>query len=218
MKLTFRHILLPILVIAFTSSLYAQGIKSIGLQTGMNISYVTLSNEDYTISLATGLIVGVQSEMQLSGSISLEPQLLYARRGLKYQWDMPNISPLPEILDYSRELDYVQIPIMVIFKPGGKYVKPFVFVGPDMGIKIGDHTNATSNGQPVPPGWLIPEIETFDFALDGGAGLEIPLNHQLAIVGSVRYSFGLTTLFKETDNSWKSRCVQVLAGVNYAIL
>ncbi len=216
MKIKTKYTLILILFFTFSTSLHAQTFRSIGVQSGINFSYISLPYEQYTVTLITGFMGGVQIEMQLSDLMSFNPQLLYVRKGFKYVLVDYNLTPIPAIVNIDQELDYIQIPLIMTFKVGVHSIHPFVFAGPDVGVKIGNRSKGTVDYRPDPE-LDNREIEPFDLAFDGGAGLEIPINQQLAITGSVRYSFGFTTLVKDYTSSWKSRCIQVLAGVNLSL-
>jgi hypothetical protein len=122
------------------------------------------------------------------------------------------------------KLTYLSFPVLAKLAFGQSKVKPYIIAGPEIGFLLSakDKAKATAEGEALGEkvGPITTELEedikesleTFEFALDFGAGLIIPLGSIDAFVDA-QYSLGLTKLDKEGDSNTKNKVIMITAGL-----
>jgi hypothetical protein len=197
------YFLLVLVFLSTSESLNSQ-IK-LGLQVGPNFASGSYSSDYYKnteVSGKTGLLAGFLAEFKLSDMFYIQPEINYLQKGVKlsplYYYASTNTAYLITGSTGDLKLDFVEIPINVIAKFGKEQWKPFVFAGPGFSFLItADKTeNYTTYGD-VGPYSIKDYIEKIDVTLNLGGGVEYTINPKLDIFAMLRYSIGLTDLFKE---------------------
>ena len=168
---------------AVSFSTNAQGID-FGIKAGPNFANLEgdLNSENIT-SFHAGALV----ELNLIGSFSLQPELLYSSQGSKVEGSD----------DFN--LDYLSIPVLAKF-----YILPnrlSLEAGPQFSFLLNDGT----------PEEIADDFkaESFDFAALGGIGLNITDN----IFAQARYVLGLTEASKDAEVT--NRVIQLSVGLKF---
>jgi hypothetical protein len=189
----------------------AQPAVSFGFQGGLNFADASTSPNYESISSRTGAMFGAQFEVALSDFLSIQPELFDIQKGAVFSGTTEGASGRS-----TWKIDYAELVILLKAKFGSTQFKPFVFAGPNIGIK----TNAEAVvelGTLSETTDLKDKIESTDIALDFGIGGEYQMDSTAALVGSIRYSHGFSDINKDNTASWKSYGVQVVVGVKFSL-
>lgn len=104
------------------------GAATIGLKGGLNFSNVTIKTTSTDIpdfKNQTGLVGGIFVNFKL-GPVSIQPEVLYSRRGLSYQ----EVEDVDVDVTGRMLLDYVEVPVLVKYSFLSGPAKPFLYAGP----------------------------------------------------------------------------------------
>jgi len=148
-----------------------------GLDLGLKVgaNFATI-NDATGGSSKTGFVVGAFAGAKLGDKMGIQADLLYSQQGADFE--------LGDI-----DLSYVNIPVVL------KYFvteRIHVHAGPQFGFVVADNVSKVINN--------LVEAESFDLTGVIGLGLDLPLG----IRADGRYNFGLSDVFKSTDDSFDS--------------
>lgn len=170
-----KILLFAIMIISFTAESQTFGIKG-----GLNLSNVSnLYFEEADPQAKLGLNAGAFVNIPVSSSISLQPEVLFNAKGLKYG-------------SGTDELNYISVPLMLQYN-----IIPGLYIegGPEVSYLLSakDKFNGTSNY----------EAETIDYTdelnkIDVGVGIGIGYNITQNFGLNARYVPGLFDIYKET--------------------
>lgn len=179
----------------------------------------------------TSYSIGGVAEFWLNPAFALQINALYNQKGVKIKGDV-NTTVVEQgssinvkaDADETLKLSYLSFPLLGKFAFGQANVKPFVMAGPEIGFLLSakDKTKATVEaealGEKVGPITVDEEedikelFKTFEFAINFGAGVMIPLGNVDAFIDG-QYSLGLTKLDKEGESSTKNQVILIHLGV-----
>jgi len=116
---------------------------------------------------------------------------------------------------------YLQIPILFKVKFLRGMVRPYAFVGPNIGFNL----SATSTIAGVGPGVdgdtdIKANTSSTNFALDFGGGAEVKVAPMISLVGDIRYSLGLSNINSTpgVTQTSETRGFQILVGASFHIM
>ena len=197
-----------VLVFLFTCENLTSQIK-LGLQIGPNFASGSYSSDYFKnteVTGKTGLLAGFLVEFKLSDMFYLQPEINYLQKGVE-------LSPLYSVYssissgevpgskgDFT--LDFVEIPINIIAKFGKDQLKPFLFFGPSFSVKTtAEKTEKYSTGD-IGPYSIKDYVEGTDVAINLGGGVEYAVSPKLDVFAMLRYSIGVTDIFKDESFSY----------------
>ena len=167
--------------IAVISSLSVNAQISFGVKAGMNFAIIAAEfSDDYKSKI--GYVIGAFAEIDISETISLQPELLFSAQGAKYEDSRPN-SPffgLPTDL----KADYIILPIMLSYAATEK-IK--IEAGPQIGFLIAAEFFDTDIKEQAEP-------------IDFGANFGVSYYFTDILFAQARYNLGLTNLLKDSDD------------------
>lgn len=194
---------------------------SVGGRAGVTLSSVDISPSVPQSMLmgATGAVTFRYSEEKLFGLVA---ELGFAQRGWKEKFED---SPL----EYSRRLTYMTLPVMTQIIFGGRRMKCFINLGPEVSYMLGESikSNFDYHNPTAAPGWpevprqtaqmTMPVKNKFDYGITGGIGAEFYVQPRHSITLEVRYYFGLGNVFpsSKSDTFSASRCTSIEATLGY---
>ncbi len=142
----------------------------------------------------TGFTGGVFLRWIVNESFTIQPELLYTMKGAEYSENYQGST-----LDITLEMNYLEIPILAKYAfPLEWKVKPHLFAGPSIGIKIGDNLEARYKGQSTAIPDSVADLNSFEFGFVVGGGVDIPLGSGLINL-DIRYCPSLTSAFSGGD-------------------
>ncbi len=188
-------------------------------------SWLNSFNFPYTVNQSTrkGLAVGGMVEFPLSEPLSLMVEPMYIQKGITMDLSSSGVHELTAIF----RLDYLQIPVTVRATFLHGQFHPYVFAGPNIGIRVSANVEEqmppSSEMERRQPGTrdISDHVKALDLAFDAGGGLQYDLREGVSLLVSARYSLGLNSVTNPVDSndqsfqadSWKSRQFLVLVGV-----
>lgn len=191
-----------------------------GIKTGLNFSNASAKfggEKIDDIKMRFGGQFGVLAQFELTENLALQPEVMYSTMGYKVE---------EEGAATKTKLNYLQIPVNVMYKFGSGSAKPYITVGPYIGYAL----NGKYETEPlddlldeynfkqlyVEPekadikfGDEFGEMKRLDFGVGIGAGVE--LEH---FQFGVNYSLGLANIMGggDSDNSIKNSLFSVSAA------
>ena len=220
MKSIARGLLALLLVLLVTSSTYAQIELGIGLKGGLNFASISFSPElqlpaGATKGGRTGMMIGAAAELGFAKMFYVAIEPTYCGKGCSFTQ-----GSVTQTIAYN----FLNIPVLFKVKFLKGMVRPYAFVGPNLGILL----SATSSTTGLAAGNGDTDIKATtsgsDFALDFGGGAEFNIVPKIAITGDVRYSLGLSNLNNATvaagatQTKYTTGGFQILFGAMFHIL
>ncbi|MBI5475047.1 MAG: PorT family protein [Ignavibacteriae bacterium] len=207
MKKFFLFTLLAALIVPIA----AQAQFNIGAKFGLNFGTISYDPEPFTAgsgvtkSGKTGFAFGADAEFGFAGMFYVVAQPRYIMKGNSFEQGTAKL---------TRSLSEMEIPIYFKVKFLKAPVRPYGFLGPNIGIVLSakDKYEGTQQDGEVD---MKDQTSGMDFSLDFGGGAEFWVAPKVAITGDVRYSMGLSNLIKNPvqNASAKSRGFQLAFGV-----
>jgi hypothetical protein len=158
-------------------------------------------------SLLIGWAVGGFLAIRFEGGFSLQPEVLYTQKGVKFE-----VRESGEAFNVKYKGDYLDIPVLARYT-FGKGVRGYVFAGPSFDFKLNAKVTIDALGQADDED-LSDEVEPFEFALVFGGGVELG-----PVLLEARWSEGLTNIAKsdagEPASDVKTRTYLLLFGFRF---
>ena len=197
------------LAIGLISTSLAQ--VSIGLHGGINVANATIDPNAFgTVSSHTGFMIGAVAEVGILGPLSVQVEPTYCQRGAALS------SVLTVDIDHhsgtTAKFNYLEIPLLLKFNLLSEEVKPYIFTGPNLGIRLTSTFDTQVGGKTFSQD-MQDQTEALDFAWDFGAGVACEVTPLISITIDARYSHGLTDVANSPTLSWHSRDFKIMAGV-----
>jgi len=183
-----------------------------GIKAGLNLSNMSVEDaSDKT--LKTGFHVGVFTKMPFTDVLSVQPELLFSTKGVKYSFD--NLLAKGET---NFNLNYIEIPINLVYNLS----EDFEFhLGPYVGYLANANVDANTeilNFLDIDTGDNIDRehFKSFDFGLTAGLNFSL----QQFIFG-FKYNLGLTPVAKDDFPAQtilgdaKNSVIQLYGGIKF---
>lgn len=190
----------------------AQTVVRLGPVVGLNLSTLSASDpsEDIEVDSRLGPLFGGFVSFDLSPSFSIQPELLYTRRGA----DLPI-----EDITGSIKLDYIQIPLLARVRFPGSSVTPFLQAGPALAFKSSCKVGASAGGVSETVDCTDDDLDFVGLkstSLSGivGAGLDVG-NFQVGL----RYDHGFTNIIRDAGPGEKAanRAFSITVGYGFRL-
>jgi hypothetical protein len=197
----------------------AQRGPAAGAEVGYSRADLIGANADIVES-KQGAVTGVYLHFPVSTVVAIRPELLFSLRGGR---TVVGIAGTDDLGVIDLELSYLELPLLArLVWPRGQ-VRPAVFGGPTVGLRIGcdlltftpaDTARSTCGEEEEDPGFVdVEQIRGWDLGWVAGAALELHLPRTtLSVQG--RYTEGLRSVV-ETGIDLKNRGAAVLFGLTF---
>jgi hypothetical protein len=203
---------LLLILIAIGSASLAQE-SSVGIKGGLNLSTIS-TDEGSDKNLKPGFHIGVFNKIALSESVALQPELLFATKGLKINYDE---SPIADG-ETRFNTNYIDLPVYLALNVSeafqiqfGPYVSYLISANVDTDAEVFDFFQIDSND----------ELDRKNFnAFDYGVAAGISFDLDPLVIGA-NYSLGLNPVAKEDEPSRdmlgdaKNSVIQIFAGIKF---
>lgn len=194
---------------------------SVGVTGGYvlsNVGFTPKVNQNFHNGILGGFMARYKSEKYFSTICSIQLELNYAQTGWKEEIldakDKPvinKVTNLPE--EYSRTLNYVQVPFLAHLAWGREYsgLQFFVNLGPQFGYLLSESTttnfdfatrNTEDRSNPVVAQDTMSVEHKFDYGIAAGAGVEFSLPHVGHFQVEARYYYGLGNLYGSSKRDY----------------
>lgn len=157
-------------------------------------------------SSKAGLTLGVMSDISLSDAFSFQPGLNFTQKGGKF--DFSDLG-FPGAGDVTYTLNYVELPLNVVFKAEAGSGKFFVGAGPSLGFGISGKLKSGSEEEDVNFGSNAEDdLKPFDFGGNIVAGYEL----SNGLFFALNYNTTLNNLSTESDVTTRNRYFGIRIG------
>ena len=153
----------------------------------------------FDLDLKPGLSGGGFVDLWLTDIVAVEPSLFFLMKGMitRYSLDVPG--QYLEGTSYAR-LNYLEFPVLLkVAIPIRSAVAPFVEAGASPAILLGAETETVSNGDSYTDHHTEDYLNTFDFGIPFGAGVEIELSSRVSLVLVFKATIGVTRTAEKPD-------------------
>jgi hypothetical protein len=160
-----------------------------------------------------GFSVGGFITFNIAEMFAIQSEVLYTMKGVRWEGEINGATPLKVWI----KLDYLEIPVLVKIMPGTQgSVKPYLFAGPAVAIKVSSKVKAEFEGEseeePIEEG-----LKGTDFGLVIGGGLDFglgaPGTGNLSV--DIRYSLGLSTISDFEGEDIKNGAFSLMVGYSF---
>jgi len=175
---------------------------SVGVKFGTN-----LSNTTFQPKVQEGLLLGYMGGLSFryieEKHFGFIVEANFSQQGWKEDFEN-------EPYQFSRKMNYIQIPFMSHIFFGNKFFRGFVNLGPQVGFFISDSykSNCDINNPPTftsssreTQQYTMPIANKVDYGITAGAGLEFRILRSSFLLES-RYYFGLGDFFKNRKKDY----------------
>jgi len=195
-----------LLVLMFSTSARSQSI-ALGIEGGINIANVNVTPTT-TTSSKTGLLIGGLIDINITPTITITSGARYLTKG----WNNTNGG-----ITYNVKLGYLEFPALLKVKFPLTEVKPYLIAGPTLGIKLSANEEA-SDGTQTQDTDISSLVESTDFGLLFGAGIDFKVGNKTSLFFQPAYSLGLTNVLKNsTTTTIKNYGFQITGGVKFSL-
>ncbi len=149
----------------------------LGIVAGENIATIK-SQKGASQDVITGLMGGLAFQVIWPKGFALQPEVLYSQKGCMF---------VGSGLRY--DIDYIEVPVKVMYRLHMAQVKPFAFVAPygAYAIRLSENGNMTSDDT------FSSQINKWDYGIGAGAGFDV-----WKIQLSFKYTWGFAQVVNET--------------------
>jgi len=148
-----------------------------GIVAGENIATIKSKRGD-SQDVITGLVGGLAAQIVWPKGFALQPEVLYSQKGCMFTGS-----------GLMYDIDYVEVPVKVMYRLHMAQVKPFAYVAPYGAYAI----RLTENGNMTSDDTYSSLINRPDYGISVGAGFDV-----WKIQLSFKYSWGFAQVLTET--------------------
>lgn len=193
----------------------------VGVHAGMSMARTSFYPSVRQQSLG-GFTAGIDFRYAEEQHVGLLAELNFTQRGWKEDFEE---APF----EYTRRLNYIELPVMTHIFFGSRKVKCFFNLGPQVGYMISDGITANFDyehpddvkdfpGEYRPTAQMAMKIKNrFDYGIAGGLGMELVVAKKHSILLEGRYYYGLGNLFhsSKADEFSASRGNSIVVTLGY---
>lgn len=219
-----RRIAFILAVLAVLSAMgqtHYEGTLSVGAKAGASLSRVGFT-PTVQQKMLPGMTAGVMVRYIEEKNFGIIAELNLAQRGWKEQFDESDYN-------YSHRFTYLELPIMTHIFFGGRHVKGFFNLGPELNVMLGDGIQSNFAYQEAAgldyfeqntrhiEQLTMPVNRKVDYGICGGAGIEFCLNTRHSLLLEGRFYYGLTDVFPnhKTDIFSSSNPMTITVTLGY---
>ena len=168
----------------------------------------------YLLIIASLLLFSIDNGQATENHLGLQAELNYAQQGWEEEFEEQ-----PEY-QYSRTINYIELPFLTHIYFGGKRFKFFFNLGPKIGYALSESTKSNLNGAEPNRNNMqhdMPIEKKFDWGLCGGPGLELStgIGHFLL---EGRYYYALGDIYGSQKKDPFARSASQTIGVKFTYL
>jgi hypothetical protein len=194
-----------------TSTAEAQDGIHVGIFGGPNFAAVSFDPDAmFSTSARARAHVGGFVEIGLTPFLSLEGRGIYNQKGV-------DADDVHGRFNAQVTVDYLSFPVLLKVELGSAVWKPYFLVGPEIGFKTNAKTLLRSGTAEVDDPFFDDNIESTDFALDFGGGIDFPAE-RFSFLVEVVFSLGLTNIVVTPNAdmaSAKTRTLLIHFGIRF---
>lgn len=142
---------------------------------------------------------------------AIQTELNYMQRGWR-----ETITLGQTTMDYTRQLDYIEIPLLMHLYFGKERFRGFFNLGPQIGYCIRDVATSLPEGVTAPH--YLPIDKPFDWGLAGGLGCYYRTRHIGLFQLEARFNFSMGTTYNNRKVDYFSQSNAMNLSLNFAYL
>jgi hypothetical protein len=207
---TIKVLVLCIGLLSLTTSVFAQ--LSVGFRAGVNIANQTFEQDGVEISPDSrlGITAAGLVEIPVSGGFSIQPEIAFVQKGLKFKFDFLGTTEEVETI-----LNHIDVPILAKYNFGSETVGAFVAAGPTFGYAISGKSKANGEEDKFDDGdWE--GYKRFEIGASLGAGVGANVGSGMLFL-DVRYLLSLTNLAEEEGFTAKNKGISLSVGYKFPL-
>jgi hypothetical protein len=202
-------------MIALTPNAFSQS-SGMGIEGGINLADISIAPLTVTTSSRTGMMVGAFADIGITRSFYIRPGLRYVMKG----FSSVNNNGFVNVTTTTK-ISYLEFPALLKVAFPLTEVKPYVMAGPTLGIML-SATQEQTDGVNNASGDVSQFLETIDFGLYFGGGIDFHVAKKIDMFVGAGYSLGLTNIVKPNPNNLqqvtgKNLGIQVTAGMKFGL-
>lgn len=185
-----------------------------GGKIGLNMSNLN-TNVDVDFKSKICYTAGVFVTIGLMNALTFQPELLYSNKGAKYEETFEG-----QIFKIAVILNYLEMPLLFKYNfgmMGDSQWMPNVYAGPYAAYRLNGKFKVKYDGQTETEDIESDEMNTMDYGLVLGAGLDVPAGGG-KISLDLRYSLGLANTAKNEpgqNEKTRNRVLQAMVGYSF---
>jgi Outer membrane protein beta-barrel domain len=177
-----------------------------GLKAGVNLANMSIKDADPSPSMIIGFHAGAILDLSLSDMMSLQPGVLFSTKGFKISATQDGITGT-----MTESVNYIEVPINLMFKFGSGDVKFMPFIGPYLGYALSGTLKAEAMGQSASTditfGSSDGDMSALDYGLNIGVGIEMK-----GFIITAQYGLGLADLDPSADGKMTNNVIGISVG------
>ena len=182
----------------------AGGIMAKGVKFGYNFANISSTDDEIEYNLKTGFAVGGFLILGIRENLDIRPEVLYSTKGTIAKFDFWGTA-----YKVTGSLNYIEIPILLQYLlPIKGSFKPYVFMGPALGIKLSAKVKLEVEGEEEEIEDIEEDIKSKDFGLVFGAGAVLVDK----ISFEIRYNIGLSPIYYTSPSDSRNRVISIMLG------
>jgi hypothetical protein len=178
----------------------------LGIKGGMG--FAKLSGDDIgDCDWRQGMNIGVFTEYSILNLVTIQPELLYVKKGAEAPYNLFSDQDIPIVDTYMAKLDYLEMPVLAsVSVPLPSIFQPRIFAGPYVAynLKSEGHYSMSSPSD-------LDFIKSFDYGAVIGVGTDVDLLVAKVMLDG-RYTHGLASIHEDLDDI-KNRTFSVMLGL-----
>lgn len=188
-------------------------------EVGLNISNLREKVGGETIDgakMRIGGKVGGVVNIGIINHLSVQPGLFFSMKGGNYKYS-ETVGPITAEYDSKTNLNYLELPVNVVYSFGEDHDGFFVFAGPYVGYALGGKMKQTVGGvsedEDVKFGSDKGEAKRLDVGANAGVGYMLPMG----LYFRAQYGLGLANIENEgdSDNYRKNAAIGISVGFRF---
>jgi hypothetical protein len=184
-----KHFIVGILIVSFFSVTgYAQSSSIwLGAHAGADIGTIATGPPDAfgTITSSTGIAIGAEGDYWITDNFGISIGLAYVQKGA-------NVNLRGE--SFGLAYRYLQMPVLLKATFGDGSVKPYLFAGPEFGLKLSATQSGPILGRDTTVDFPDSLITKFNIGILLGAGITFTINPQTMLFLEAGYDHGLSNI------------------------
>lgn len=216
-NLIFRYYFIILSLILFSySAAFSQVVNSYGIKGG---AVFAKQNYDYSEPITMDTKYRLGADAAVFGEFFKHPnfsgivEFHYIQKGYKLSVPITTIEQpdgTGQYITLNPRIDYISLPLFVKIRKDYASVSPYIFAGPRFDLKIAYSTEyGYSNYN---------DLNSVDFGLTGGAGLDFHISKNIGLLLEGRYSYPVTSSFSSSFVTIKNYSFEILGGIEFDIL
>lgn len=185
-----------------------------GLKVGLTSANLHGDNvDDYEkwigkLNSKLGFCAGGFVTFNLHDIFAIQPELLFTMKGAKVDEQI-----LGKTLEAWVNLNYLEIPVLIkLLIPTQGSIKPNLFIGPALGIKLTGKVKAEYAGETEEE--ELEDLKSTDIGMVFGGGVDFGLGKGFIVI-DFRYTLGLATISDFEDDDVKNGVFSLMLGYSF---